>query len=79
LQTKVSKDLVSVLARIPDDEHVPVHAYMTAVAIKMLCWTHFGDYFKDDASVRKLHNSVVEVVMLILGIIKKFSLISIFR
>jgi hypothetical protein len=53
---KVSKDLASALAKVPEDEHVPVHAYMMAVSIKMICSTQFGAFFKDDASIRKFHS-----------------------
>ncbi len=41
--------------KLPEDEHVPVHAYMMAVAIKMVSATQFGAYFRDDETIKNFH------------------------
>jgi hypothetical protein len=43
---QIGKELVTAWSKLPADEHVPVHAYMMAVAIKMVSATQFGAYFR---------------------------------
>ena len=55
LHFQIGQELVSAWHKLPEDEHVPVHAYMMAVAIKMLSSTQFGAYFKDDDVIKSYH------------------------
>ena len=48
--------------KLPDDEHVPVHAYMMAVAIKMISATQFGAYFRDDDTIKNFHQLYERVI-----------------
>ena len=48
--------------KLPDDEHVPVHAYMMAVAIKMISATQFGAYFRDDETIKNFHQLYERVI-----------------
>ncbi len=48
--------------KLPEDEHVPVHAYMMAVAIKMVSATQFGAYFKDDDTIKNFHQLYEKVI-----------------
>ena len=52
---QIGQELVSAWRKLPEDEHVPVHAYMMAVAIKMLSSTQFGAYFKNDETIKNFH------------------------
>ena len=45
----------------PSEEHVPLHEYMMALAIKMISKTQLGAYFKNDDNVRIFHKHYIQV------------------
>lgn len=55
--TKISKELVKKWASLPEDQHIPLTQHLKGFATKAVCRMLFGDYFKDDAKVIKLHKA----------------------
>ena len=49
---------------MPADEHIPLHAYMMALAIKLITTTQFGAYFKKDSAIKSFHLAYEEVSFL---------------
>ena len=51
----MSKEFVSNWSSLPADEHIPLHDYSMALAIKMITNTHFGAYFKHNHNTSTFH------------------------
>nr|AIL94175.1 cytochrome P450 CYP20A1 [Tigriopus japonicus] len=59
---KISMELVENWQNIPKDDHIPLHDYMMALAIRLLTSTQLGAYFKVDANTmefQQLYESVM--------------------
>ncbi|XP_022102314.1 cytochrome P450 20A1-like [Acanthaster planci] len=54
---ELANELVKKLSGVPKDEHLPLVENCHAIVIKGLTQTSFGDYFKDDANIRKFCHS----------------------
>jgi len=51
------EEMIKKLETVPADQHIPLHQYMMALAIKLLLVTMFGQYFRDGKNVLQLsHN-----------------------
>ena len=49
-------------ASLADDEHIPLHETMMALATKIVSSTHFGAYFKSDQSTKEFQRICDEVI-----------------
>eukprot|EP00094_Tigriopus_californicus_P006858 TCALIF_06607-PA protein Name:"Similar to RIOK2 Serine/threonine-protein kinase RIO2 (Homo sapiens)" AED:0.17 eAED:0.17 QI:0/0.66/0.7/0.9/1/1/10/104/975 len=59
---KISLELVENWQNIPKDDHIPLHDYMMALAIRLLTSSQLGAYFKVDANTmefQQLYESVM--------------------
>lgn len=60
-EIQVVKELESAWSEFSVDEHVPLHEYMMALAIKMISKTQLGAFFKNDQNVRTFHQHYIKV------------------
>ena len=60
-EIQVVKELERAWSEFSVDEHVPLHEYMMALAIKMISKTQLGAFFKDDENVRTFHKHYMKV------------------
>lgn len=50
------EDFASNWSLLPAGEHVPLHDYMMALAVKMLTCSHFGSFFRHDKATMDFHH-----------------------
>ena len=55
------KELERAWSEMSVDEHIPLHEYMMALAIKMISKTQLGAFFKSDENVRTFHKHYMKV------------------
>ena len=68
---QVVKELQRAWSEFSVDEHVPLHEYMMALAIKMISKTQLGAFFKNDENVRTFHKHYMKVEIFILVLYRR--------